>query len=103
MQEDDQEFPVSGQDQARGCSHQHLRTYIELNEEIPKLETKCTQEFHNMVAKGLFLTKSERPDIMTAIAYVCALVSRIQHKDDCSKLVCMLYYFHGTKQLFMTC
>ena len=42
-----------------------------IDEESEKLDAKRAQEFHNMVAKGLFLTKRARPDLMTAIAFLC--------------------------------
>ena len=45
-----------------------------VNEEGKKIDEERAQTFHNVVAKGLFLCKRARPDIMTAIAFLCTRV-----------------------------
>ena len=72
-----------------------------IDEKSEKLDAKRAQEFHNMVAKGLFLTKRARPDLMTAIAFLCTRV-QAPTVGDWSKLIRLLRYLNGTRDLFMT-
>ena len=40
-----------------------------INKASEKLDAKWVQAFHNMVTKGLFLTKHVRPDLMMVITF----------------------------------
>ena len=76
--------------------------YLYKNDEnSPLLDSEKAQVFHNVVAKGLFLCKRARPDIMTAIAFLCTRVQK-PNQDDWKKLICLLCYLNSTKQLFVT-
>ena len=72
-----------------------------MNEFADKIDDERAQVFHTIVAKGLFLCKRARPDIMTAIAFLCTQV-REPDVDDWSKLVRMLCYLNATKKLYVT-
>ena len=43
-----------------------------INSECSKLIEEFANEFHAIVAQGLFVCKRERPGIQTAIAFLCA-------------------------------
>ena len=60
------------------------------------LESERSEEFHTMVAKGLFLTKRARPHIHTAVAVMCTRVQQPQ-ESKWGKLLRMMKYLNGTK------
>ena len=68
---------------------------------VKPLSKEKTEKFHTVVAKGLFLMKRARPDIQTAIAYLC---TRVKNPDesDWVKLVRMMKYLNGTKEKVLT-
>ena len=57
--------------------------------------------FHTIVAKGLFALKRARPDLCLVIALLCTRVAN-PNEDDWSKLVRMIKYLNGTKELWLT-
>ena len=62
------------------------------------LENKKKDFLHTTVAKLLFLCKRGRPDIQTAVAFLCTRV-REPTSDDESKLTRVIRYLRGTKDL----
>ena len=58
------------------------------------------EEFHSMVARGLFLSKRARPDIQPVIAVLATRVSK-PNESDWGKLVRFLKYLNGTKGLYL--
>jgi hypothetical protein len=64
------------------------------SEKIPK---KKANEFHTVVAKGLFVCKRARPDIQTTISVLCSRVKE-PNEDDWKKLVRLLKYLNGTRK-----
>jgi len=66
-----------------------------------KLEKARAEEFHSMIARGLFLSKRARPDIQPVIA---VLATRIKdtNEGDWAKLVRLMKYLKGTKELCLT-
>ena len=66
---------------------------------------KLTEEeagtFHTNVAKLLFLAKQVRPDILTAVSFLCTRVSQ-PDKDDERKLNRVIKYLRGTKGIPLT-
>ena len=54
--------------------------------ESPRLSLERAETFHNIVAKGLFVAKRARPDIMVTIVFLCMRV-RQPTEDDWLKLV----------------
>ena len=62
-----------------------------------KLPVECTEKYHMMVAKGLFLCKCVRPDIQPTIAVLCTRVND-PNEADWKKLVRLMKYLNGTKK-----
>ena len=62
------------------------------SKELPKL---MAEEFHTIVAEGLFGCKRARPDIHMAIAFLC---TRVKHPtmEDWEKLLRLLKYINGS-------
>ena len=65
------------------------------------LESERADVFHTIVAKGLFVVKRARPDIMMTIAFLCTRV-RGPTEDDWKKLVRLIRYLNGTAELCLT-
>ena len=55
------------------------------------------EEFHTIVAKGLYACKRARPDIHPTIAVLCTRV-RKPNGDDWNKLIRLLSYLNGTRK-----
>jgi hypothetical protein len=55
-------------------------------------------EFHNIVAKTLYVTKRARPDSCTPIAFLTTRV-RQPDKDDWKKMVHLMRYIRGTRHM----
>jgi hypothetical protein len=66
-----------------------------------KLSKVDAETFHTTTAQGLFLTKRARPDISTAIAYLCTRVREPTVKDW-EKLIRMMKYLNGTRDMVLT-
>jgi hypothetical protein len=69
-------------------------------EDIQLLDKDTSKFFHATVAKLLFLCKRGRPDIQTAIAFLC---TRVQHptKHDYNKLARVIKYLRATLKLVL--
>lgn len=77
-------------------------TYLfDVNEECDKLDQRRSEIFHHTVAKMLFLCKRARPDIQTAVAFLCTRV-KAPDKDDFKKLARVLRYLRGTSDMVLT-
>ena len=72
-----------------------------VNDSSPKLEKKKAEAFHSMVAKGLFVSKRGRPDILLVIAF---LSTRVQQPtvEDWSKLHRMMQWLKATRDDILT-
>lgn len=57
--------------------------------------------FHTNVAKLLFLCKQARPDIQTAVLFLCTRVKKLD-KDDYKKLTRVMQYLCGTREMVLT-
>ncbi|VEU34053.1 unnamed protein product [Pseudo-nitzschia multistriata] len=68
---------------------------FKVNDESPKLSQADADKFHHYVAKLLFMAKRSRPDIQTAVAFLCTRVSA-PDKDDWKKLRRVMSYLAGT-------
>ena len=60
-----------------------------------KLDRTRAEEFHTVVAKGLFLCKRARPDIQPAIPVLCSRVKE-PNESDWKKLLHLLEFLHAT-------
>jgi hypothetical protein len=74
---------------------------FEVNPEAEQLDEETTQMFHRLVAKLLFLCKQARPDIQTAVAFLCTRV-KCPDVDDWKKLRRVMLYLRGTPDLPLT-
>ena len=68
------------------------------NDKSEKLSPKRAEQFHRLVAKILFATKRARPDTGLSISYLTTRV-RSPNQDDWNKLVHLIKYIRGTKDL----
>jgi hypothetical protein len=66
-----------------------------------KLEKERAEQYHTMVAKGLFLCKRARPDIQPTITVLCTRV-KDPNQADWKKLVRLMKYLNGTRKLRLT-
>lgn len=74
---------------------------FEINENPIKLNNEQADLFHHMVAKLLFLCKRARPDIQTAVSFLCTRV-KSPDTDDYKKLIRVIKYLRGTKNMPLT-
>jgi histone deacetylase 1/2 len=68
---------------------------FQVNEDAEKLDEDEARLFHHNVAKLLFLCKRARPDIQTAVAFLCTCV-RNPEIDDYKKLTRVMRFLRGT-------
>jgi hypothetical protein len=68
---------------------------FKVEEDCKKLAQVKAVEFHNLVAKTLYVTKRAMPDTCTAITFLTTRV-REPDKDDWTKLVHLMRYIRGT-------
>jgi hypothetical protein len=72
---------------------------FEVNETDPVILDELTSVlFHHHVAKLLFLCKRARPDIQTAVAFLCTRVKG-PDTDDYKKLTRVVRYIRGTLEM----
>ncbi|GAX11354.1 hypothetical protein FisN_22Lu047 [Fistulifera solaris] len=75
---------------------------FEVNTEDPVLLNEEDRErFVHLVAKMLYLCKRARPDLQTAIAFLCTRV-KAPDEDDWKKLTRVLKYLQSTSELSLT-
>jgi hypothetical protein len=76
----------------------HLFTVDDSQE---KVSEEKAQFFHTYVAKTLFLCKRARPDLQTAVAFLCTRVQSCD-EDDFKKLIRMLQFIRATQDDYLT-
>ena len=75
---------------------------FKVNEKDPHhLGTEKKKVFVHLVMQGLYLSQRGRPDIRTAIAFLCSWL-RNPDMDDYKKLIRMIQYLRGTKGMILT-
>lgn len=74
---------------------------FEVNQNGTKLDETASEFFHHVVAQLLFLCKRGRPDLQTAVAFLTTRVKE-PDTDDYKKLMRVMKYLRGTKQLHLT-
>jgi Reverse transcriptase (RNA-dependent DNA polymerase) len=86
------------EDMAGVCPTPAANHLFEVNTEAEKLDETKKEFFHHVVAQLLFLCKRARPDIQTAVAFLC---TRVQYPDvdDYKKLVRVIKYLRKTKDM----
>ena len=68
---------------------------FDTNDDCANLDKARSDNFYHVVAKLLYLSKQARPDIETAVAFLCTHVTKAD-KDDWKKLMRVLKYLRGT-------
>ena len=71
---------------------------FKVRDDQPKIDEQKAQIFHTFTAKSLFATKQARPDIHMSVAFLTTRVI-CPDEDDCNKLLRMMRYLRGTKEL----
>jgi hypothetical protein len=74
---------------------------FDVNPDTKPLDAKTSEFFHHNVAKLLFLCKRVRPDIQTAVAFLCTHVKN-PDGDDLKKLTRVMKYLRSTIDLCLT-
>jgi hypothetical protein len=74
---------------------------FKIRDKATPLDAENSEFFHTTIAKLLFLCKRGRPNIQTAIAFLCTRV-QTPTSDDYTKLSRTIKYLCGTKQLVLT-
>jgi hypothetical protein len=77
------------------------KNLFEVRNDIAALTTDDVDFFHAMVARLLFLCKRGRPDLQTAIAFLCTRV-QAPTLDDQRKLSRVIKYLRKTRSLVLT-
>ena len=86
------EMPAEMAGEAPTPAANHL---FDVNPDQEKLSENQQEFFHHVVAQLLFLCKRARPDIQTAISYLCTRVTK-PDIDDYKKLTRVIRYLRGT-------
>ena len=71
------------------------------SEEADKLDGRTADIYHHLVAKLLYLAKRSRPDVLTAVSFLCTRV-KSPDTDDWKKLNRCLNYLADTRDLYLT-
>ena len=74
---------------------------FEVNAKANKLDEERSEIFHHIVAKLLYLCKRTRPDIQTAVAFLCTRVKG-PDVDNWKKLNRCLAYLKNNKDIILT-
>jgi hypothetical protein len=92
------DLPAEMDGEAATPAANHL---FDVDEDSPRVSKEKAQFFHTYVAKALFLCKRARPDLQTAVAFLCTGVKSCK-EDDYKKLTRMLQFMRATKDDFLT-
>jgi hypothetical protein len=92
------DLPDEMKGEAPSPAANHLFTVDNSQEKVSK---EKAQLFHTYVAKTLFLCKRARPDLQTAVAFLCTRVQSCD-EDDIKKLIRMLQFLRATKDDYLT-
>jgi len=74
---------------------------FDINPNCDKLDPERSELFHHITAQLLYLCKRARPDIQTAVAFLCTRVTS-PDLDDWKKLARCIRYLRGTVELPLT-
>jgi hypothetical protein len=78
-----------------------LDDLFDIDEDSPLLSADDKKFFHCQVAKALYAAKRARPDLGTAVAFLSTRVTK-STEQDMTKLLRLLRYVNGTKDLTLT-
>jgi hypothetical protein len=71
---------------------------FKVDEDVVKLDQARAKAFHNITAKGIYVTKRARPNISLSIAFLTTRVKGPEI-DDWRKLCHLVEYLHSTCEL----
>jgi hypothetical protein len=101
MQEYVKKVLIEMPDDMDGTASSPAAEYLfDIQDGIEALDKEKREFFHATVAKLLFLCKRGRPDIQTAIAFLCTRV-QAPTRHDYNKLSRVIKYLRGTKELVL--
>jgi hypothetical protein len=89
------ELPAHMVGVARTPAATHL---FDINPQAARLSNEKTDEFVHYVMQMLYLSQRGRPDIRTAISFLCTRLKN-PNEDDYKKMIRVLKYLQGTKDL----
>jgi len=72
------------------------KSIFQVSEDAVVLQEEERKVFHSVVAKLLYLSKRARPDILTAVSFLCTRVTRATVEDQ-KKLEYLLGYLQATR------
>jgi hypothetical protein len=84
-----------GEDVSKNVTSAATKKLFEITAATPALNTVWADVFHSVVAKLLWVMKRSRPDIETAISFLCTRVSK-SDEDDWAKLKRLLQFLSQT-------
>ena len=76
-------------------------TLFNINAESPALNKEDADHYHRLTAKLLYLAPRARPDLLTAVSFLCTRV-QCPTQEDWMKLSRTLRYLEKTKDLILT-
>jgi hypothetical protein len=89
----------SGMSIEREAATPATKTLFEVNEGSQPLDKACSETFHSVVAKLLYVATRARMDILPAVSFLCTRVSKSTVEDQ-SKLKRLLEYIkHWTSTI----
>jgi hypothetical protein len=74
---------------------------FDINDKVEKLDDKQSELYHRLTAKALYLCQRSRPDLQTAVSFLCTRVKQ-PDIDDWKKLSRLIKYIRGNKCLHLT-
>ena len=92
-----EDFPEDIKSAAATPAAEHLFNIREVSKD-KILPEEQAQSFHHTTAQLLFLCARARPDIRTAVSFLCTRCTA-PDKDDCGKLKRVLKYLYGTRHM----
>ena len=92
------DLPISIDGTAVTPAGEHL---FKVNDGAARLDDDDSDLFHSTTAKILFLCKRARPDVQTAVAFLCTRV-KSPDVDDIKKLQRLVRYLRDSKNLCLT-
>jgi hypothetical protein len=88
-------FEMFGEDLTRNVTSPASSDLFQVDQDSKSLDDVKSKVFHSVSAKLLFVMQRSRPDIETAIAFMCSRVSK-STKDDWRKLKRVLQWLYHT-------
>ena len=92
----DEAIECFGEDLGKSVTSPATKNLFDVNEESKPLSAKKQEIFHSVVARVLLMMKRSRPDLETAISFLCTRVA-YSTEEDWEKLRRLLKFLQQTK------